>query len=547
MDIKMTRDMLSKNKFFTNPGAYNKKDAEEDSEPWGLVLHSVGVPNPDAKSIVVGLNTVDRKAGVHAVLESGIVLQCLPWSYKAEHTGWEINKLYLGIEMTEPNTIRYKNADNWVYDISKVERDGGKITADGIKKIANQTSDFLVRTYDTAVVLFAVLCRLYNLNPTEELALPGHAKLKSYVVTSHIDALMLAKNCCEGSLVKCRENYEGKKSEYCTRNVAKCAKGNAKGTFSQLNEFCGSELIRCNGGHEYCDERLFTCTNSDANQESKFCELARRNCGVPNFDWTYCEDRKAPCGKTDNGKTAKRDSAIRWCEHRVAMCGEDPKKCSHIRTACGKSPETNPLAIPNVCGERIRCDRSYDTCTFNRKTTEGKSQGIRCTSSAHGDPLHLWKRHNLNPDRTKRLTMDGFRHDIAEAMKSIVLYHVVEVPSRLELSVMLGKKPGKNDGYLAGYTNVQEAQTAAETAIAEAQEKSGKKYVVCYYLGDHILQYDPSNQELTNQNTVTGDGSAHDIWDGGMIYQHPFYYLPDFPDPFIYIRSVGAKPSIIQR
>lgn len=116
----------------------------------GLMLHSVGVPQPSAVSFVNSWNTPEQKrACVHAFIDgnTGKVYQTLPWNYRGWHCGGEGNGTHIGVEMCEPGCISYKG--------------GSSFTCSDTEKAAAVAR----RTYHAAVELFAHLCRKFKLDP----------------------------------------------------------------------------------------------------------------------------------------------------------------------------------------------------------------------------------------------------------------------------------------------------------------------------------------------------------------------------------------------
>jgi len=579
MRLEMTQELLDKNKYFRLNLSAGKDKMEFDKNPkgerlpQGLVLHSIGAQNPFAQAEQNKFNAED-KYPVHGILEPGLVIQCMPWNFKGLHVKDPVNKFYLGVEMTEPAGIVYPEGKGacWTYNKEKVKAKDGKTAEDAMKEITQATSGFVGQTYETAVVLFAMLCHLYNLNPLGEILIKTNPKatpseLYYKVVTSHVETLMLGMNLCEEKLIQCNKDYSGKKSAYCTRHIVKCAKDQDNVPFDQLKKYCDEELIRCNEGvegREYCDESLFTCTSADAKKISGYCDVARvYDCGVSNFDFgKECQYRLAPCGKA----YTKDKNGIKSCAHRAALCGENSKTCGHRRTECGELPEFRP---DKICGTRLKCSLDYNkTCDRRGRSEKVDPQNPagpkiiidprdRCTGSNHADPLHLWDRINMYPNRPKRLTMDGFRRDVAEAMKTTTIYYVAEVADNPDLDVILGKKiggtlsgktgaPGAKyrPGYLLASNSFESAVKAAETANgSEAKPGAGsarKKYIVCYYSGTILCQYDPGTQKIFQYDTTTGVTNGPDSGIGDAVYGPQS--LPQYPACFSDI-SFAVKPD----
>ena len=82
--------------------------------PVGLMLHSVGCPQPMAEVFARQWDSASAEVAVHAVLQAdGTVYQCLPWNYRGIHCGGSANNTHVGVEMTEPACIRYSCGANF--------------------------------------------------------------------------------------------------------------------------------------------------------------------------------------------------------------------------------------------------------------------------------------------------------------------------------------------------------------------------------------------------------------------------------------------------
>lgn len=124
----------------------------QEKGPRGLMLHSVGCPQPKAEVFVNTWNKATAKVAVHAVLQAdGTVYQCLPWNYRGIHAGGVANNTHIGVEMTEPDCIKYTK--------------GASFTCSDVEKAKTQA----IGTYNTAVELFAQLCDEFNLNPMADI------------------------------------------------------------------------------------------------------------------------------------------------------------------------------------------------------------------------------------------------------------------------------------------------------------------------------------------------------------------------------------------
>lgn len=125
----------------------------------GLMLHSVGCPQPSAETFVRNWNNPEQKrACVHAFIDgsTGKVYQTLPWDHRAWHAGGGANNTHIGVEMCEPSCIQYTG--------------GATFTCSDWAAAMEVTK----RTYDAAVELFAYLCREYHLDPLADGVVISH-------------------------------------------------------------------------------------------------------------------------------------------------------------------------------------------------------------------------------------------------------------------------------------------------------------------------------------------------------------------------------------
>ena len=139
------------------------------------MIHSVGCPQPKASVFFNNWNKASAKVCVHAVLQAdGTVLQLLPWNRRGWHCGsgskGSGNNTHIGVEMTEPNTIKYTGGSSYT-DLNPTA-----------------TRDFVLKTYRTAVELFAYLCKMYNLDPLADGVIISHAEgHKRGIASNHGD------------------------------------------------------------------------------------------------------------------------------------------------------------------------------------------------------------------------------------------------------------------------------------------------------------------------------------------------------------------------
>lgn len=159
--LKIVDSMLTKNPCYK--ANVNKADDRyttfQKRGPIGGMLHSVGCPQPSAEVFVRNWNneSYDR-ACVHGFIDAntGVVHQCLPWNFRGWHGGGSSNNTHFGVEMCEPDGIKYTSGSSFQI-INK-------------EKAIEQTK----RTYEAAVLLFAKVFKEYGLDPRKDGVLVSH-------------------------------------------------------------------------------------------------------------------------------------------------------------------------------------------------------------------------------------------------------------------------------------------------------------------------------------------------------------------------------------
>ena len=139
----------------------------------GLMLHSVGCNQPSAEVFVKKWNKSGGTVCVHALIDgnNGDVYQVLPWEHRGWHGGGSSNNTHIGVEMCEPSTIKYTGSGSAWTDLN-----------------ADNTKATVLRTYNSAVELFAYLCKEYNLNPLGDGVIVSHSEgYKRGIATNHGD------------------------------------------------------------------------------------------------------------------------------------------------------------------------------------------------------------------------------------------------------------------------------------------------------------------------------------------------------------------------
>ena len=148
--MKLVESILTKNPCYTAGRKITVK---------GLMLHSVGCPQPSASVFVKNWNSASySSACVHGFIDGndGTIYQCLPWDHRGWHCGASGNNTHIGVEMCEPACIKYTSGANFTCS--------DKATAQAVAK----------RTYEAAVELFAMLCEKYSLDPLADGVIISH-------------------------------------------------------------------------------------------------------------------------------------------------------------------------------------------------------------------------------------------------------------------------------------------------------------------------------------------------------------------------------------
>lgn len=155
MSIDIVEAFTAKNKCY---------QAGAPLRPQGLMLHSIGTPQPSAAVLARYFDQYQpggQSVCVHAFVQAdGTVYQTLPWEMRGWHCGGAANNTHIGIEMTEPSA--------------------GVAYAEAAEQITG--------TYHAAVELFAQLCEMYSLDPLADGVIIGHAEgHRRGVASNHAD------------------------------------------------------------------------------------------------------------------------------------------------------------------------------------------------------------------------------------------------------------------------------------------------------------------------------------------------------------------------
>lgn len=169
--MKIVEHFLTRNRCY---------QAAQQNTKGGLILHSMGCPQPSAQVFVNSWNSADKSACVHAFIDAntGDVYQTLPWEYRGWHCGsgpnGSGNNTHIGVEMCEPACIRYT--------------DGARFTCSNVEEARAAVR----RTYESAVQLFAELCERFRFDPLADGVILSHEEgHKRGIASNHGDPVHL--------------------------------------------------------------------------------------------------------------------------------------------------------------------------------------------------------------------------------------------------------------------------------------------------------------------------------------------------------------------
>ena len=152
--MKLVESILNRNPCYT---------AGKKIKVTGLMLHSVGCPQPKASAFINSWNNPSHNNScVHGFIDGndGSVYQTLPWDHRGWHCGsgskGSGNNSHIGVEMCESACIKYTGGANFTCS-----------DLDTAKAVAR-------RTYEAAVELFAMLCEKFSLDPLADGVVISH-------------------------------------------------------------------------------------------------------------------------------------------------------------------------------------------------------------------------------------------------------------------------------------------------------------------------------------------------------------------------------------
>lgn len=144
--------------------------------PKGVMVHSLGVAQPNVDVFLSTWNVPGKNACVHAFVGRDRVVQALPWSWRGWHAGTgsggrSANNTHISFEICEPAGHTYRGGTMIGYD-------------------AGKNAAYFADVYHNAVELTAHLCELYHLNPLEPGVVICHSEGHALgIASNHADVL----------------------------------------------------------------------------------------------------------------------------------------------------------------------------------------------------------------------------------------------------------------------------------------------------------------------------------------------------------------------
>lgn len=143
--------------------------AAEKFTPVGVVLHSIGCPQPKAQVLRDAWQRDSSPYVTHYVLDDKVIFHCMPDNYRCWHVGSPGNSKWIGIEMCEPKQIKYTRGA--VFTVSNLI----------------EAQEYAAACYNNAVWLIAYLCKKYGWNPQTAIYTHHEVTVKGMSLTDHVD------------------------------------------------------------------------------------------------------------------------------------------------------------------------------------------------------------------------------------------------------------------------------------------------------------------------------------------------------------------------
>ena len=147
----------------------NRYKAAQIFSPQGVVLHSIGTPQPKARALYNYWQNNGSPYVVHYMVDDTEILHCMPDNYKCWHVCSPGNDKWIGIEMGEPSQIKYTS--------------GATFTVSNLAA----AQAYCEKVYKNAVWLIAYLCKKYGWNPDTDVYTHYEVTVKKLSNTDHVD------------------------------------------------------------------------------------------------------------------------------------------------------------------------------------------------------------------------------------------------------------------------------------------------------------------------------------------------------------------------
>lgn len=283
--MKLVESILTKNPCYTAGRKITVK---------GLMLHSVGCPQPKASVFINSWNSASYdRACVHAFIDGNdaTVYQTLPWNHRGWHGGGSSNNTHIGVEMCEPACIKYVGGSSFTCSDTA--------TAKAVAK----------RTYEAAVELFAYLCKMYSLDPLGDGVIVSHREGHSRgIASNHGDpehlwnqlgmgyTMTTFRNAVKALLTAdTKEEVPAASNEETIWNYLYGKLGNAYGTAGLMgNLYAESALKPTNLQNTY--EQKLGYTDADytaAVDNGSYTNFIKDSAGYGLAQWTYWSRKQA--------------------------------------------------------------------------------------------------------------------------------------------------------------------------------------------------------------------------------------------------------------
>lgn len=144
--------------------------------PKGVMVHSLGVAQPNVQVFLDTWDVPDYNACVHAFVHRGGVVQTLPWNWRGWHagtgtSGQSANNTHISFEICEPAGHTYEGGTMIGYDPAK-------------------NAAYFGTVYRNAVELTAQLCNKYKLDPLKPGVVLCHSEgYAQGIASNHADVM----------------------------------------------------------------------------------------------------------------------------------------------------------------------------------------------------------------------------------------------------------------------------------------------------------------------------------------------------------------------